>query len=133
VDCDDLLSGREAEGAFPDDVAKPIRIKHLIAAYTRHHTARYGSAKVEDSYKYLSEYSHPNSACLLAYKEFDGARAFFVQPAPESAVFGGINGFIVEWLMFAQELLGFAGESTIRDRLIRTLPFIVEAERPSKK
>jgi hypothetical protein len=116
------------KSSFPEDVARPIRIKHLIAAYTRHHTAQYGSAKVEDSYGYLSEYSHPNSACLLPYKEFSGARAFFAQPAAESAVFGGINGFIVEWLMFAQELLGFAGENTVRDRLIRTLPLIVEAE-----
>src|SRR5262249_48031125 len=91
--------------SFPQEVAKPIRIKHLIAAYTRHRTAQYGSTKVEDDYGFLSEYSHPNSTCFLAYRDFDGARAFFVNP-PTKSNFGGINGFALEWLVFAQELLG---------------------------
>src|SRR5207249_9404054 len=53
------------KSSFPQEVAKPIRINKLIDAYTRHRTAQYGSAQVEDSYGFLSEYSHPNAACFL--------------------------------------------------------------------
>jgi len=112
--------------AFPQDVAKPIRINKLIAAYTKHQTAQYGHTKVEDSYGFLSEYAHPNAACFLAYREFAGAQAYFVNP-PSLSTFGGIKGFITEWLMFVQELLGIAPEDVVRGKLIHLPAAIVEA------
>jgi hypothetical protein len=112
--------------AFPQEVAKTIRISKLIAAYKKYQTAQYGRTKVEDSYGFLSEYAHPNAACFLAYREFTGAQAYFVNP-PSLSTFGGIKGFIIEWLMFVQELLGIAQEDVVRAKLIHLLAAIVEA------
>lgn len=119
--------GHNYEAApFPAEILRPIRIKNLIAAYRKHQTEQYGSSKVEDSYGFLSEYSHPNSACFLQYREFDGRRAYVIAP-PSRSSFGGINGFIIEWLMFMQELLGLAREDAVRDSLIRLLAAIIES------
>jgi hypothetical protein len=105
---------------------RPIRIRKLIAAYLKYQTEQYGRSRVENTYGFLSEYSHPNAACFLQYREFDGRRAYLIAP-PSRSSFGGINGFIVEWLMFMQELLGLAKEDAVRDILIRLLSAIVES------
>jgi hypothetical protein len=110
---------------FPEEILKPIRIKKLMAAYTKYQTEQYGHTKAEDSYGFLSEYAHPNAACFLQYRDFDGAHAYLVAP-PTKSTFGGINGFIIEWLMFMQALLGLAKELEVRDRLIAMLPALAE-------
>jgi hypothetical protein len=114
------------------ETLSPIRMKHLIAAYLKHQTERFGHSKAEDTYGFLSEYSHPNAACLVQYREFDGRHAYLIDP-PSRSTFGGINGFIVEWLMFMQELLGLAGEDAVRDSFIRLLAAIVESAKPSEQ
>lgn len=109
--------------SFIEDVESPIRIKHLIASYTRYQTAKYGKTRVEDSYGYLSEFCHPNANCLMEYQEFDGARAYFVSPRREST-YSGIEGFSAEWLLFMQDLLGLADESAVRAKLIGALKLL---------
>lgn len=116
--------------SFPDEVESPIRIKHLIAAYSRHQNAKYGKTRVEDSYGYLSEFCHPNANCLMEYQKFDGARAYFVPPRKEST-YSGINGFSVEWLLFVQDLLGLADESGVRATLIGALKVLAEDDATS--
>ncbi|MCX6599249.1 MAG: hypothetical protein NTV70_23095 [Acidobacteria bacterium] len=103
----------------------PIRIKHLIASYSRYQAAKYGKTIVEGSYGYLSEFCHPNANCLMEYQEFDGPSVHFVLPRPEST-YGGIQGFSIEWLWFVQDLLGLATESTVRAKLIGSLKLLVE-------
>ena len=73
----------------------------------------------------LSEYTHPNSACLLQYRDFEGAHGHIVKP-PSKSTFGGINGFIIEWLMFMQALLGLAKEDAVRSKLIEILTAITK-------
>jgi hypothetical protein len=109
--------------SFKEEVESPIRIKHLIASYTRYHTAKYGKTRIEDSYGYLSEFCHPNANCLMEYQEFDGARAYFVPPRKEST-YSGINGFSAEWLLFVQDLLRLAEEAHVRQKLIKTIQLI---------
>jgi hypothetical protein len=55
-----------------------------------------------------------------------GAVVHFVRP-PSRSSFGGINVFIIEWLMFMQELLGLAKEDAVRHRPIQLLPALVES------
>ena len=52
---------------YPEEALSPIRIKHIIAAYSRYQTERYGKTDAEDSYGFLSEFSHPNGVCFQHY------------------------------------------------------------------
>ena len=111
---------------FPEKILEPIRVKKLIAAYAKYQKAQYGKSKTYDTYAFLSEYAHPNSACFLQYQYFDGPPGYIVDPPPRST-FGGINAFIIEWLMFMQELLGLAKEDLVRVRLIEILTAIAKS------
>jgi hypothetical protein len=111
---------------FPEEIPTPIRVGKLMSAYAKYQTEQYGKTKAHDSYGYLSEYSHPNGACFLQYREITGADAHFVSP-PSRSSFGGINGFILEWLMFMQTLLGFAKEDCVRDKLIDILTAVTKS------
>lgn len=110
---------------FPNEILDPIEISKLIAAYAKYQKKAYGKSKTYDSYGFLSEFTHPNSACLGQYRDSNGATGIIVPP-PTQSTFGGIKGFIIEWLMFMQELLGLAGEHEVRDKLIAILPRLAE-------
>ena len=110
---------------FPDDMVDPIDIGKLIAAYAKYQKKEYGKSNTHDSYGFLSEFTHPNSACLAQYRDSNGATGVIIPP-PTQSTFGGIDGFIVEWLIFVQELLGLAGEHEVRDKLIAILPGLAE-------
>jgi hypothetical protein len=101
-----------------DDVKDPIRIKDLRDSYKRHEVAQRSIEDVNESYSYLSEYSHPNGARLVHYREIEGARVVFVAPSPDLAALCSISQLAIEWLLFAQELLGLADEAIVRDQLI---------------
>jgi hypothetical protein len=50
------------------------------------------------------------------YCSSQGATGIIGQP-PTQSTFGGIKGFIIESLVFMQELLGFANEHEMREKL----------------
>lgn len=110
---------------FPNELLDPIEISKLIAAYAKYQKKAYGKSKTYDSYAFLSEFTHPNSACLGQYRDTNGAAGIIVSP-PTHSTFGGIKGFIIEWLMFMLELLGLAGEHEIRGKLMAILPELAE-------
>ena len=110
---------------FPSEILDPIDISKLIAAYAKYQKKTYGKSKTHDSYGFLSEFTHPNSACLNQYRDSNGATGP-IGPPPSQSTFGGIKGFIIEWVMFIQELLGLANESEVRTRVIQILPAIAE-------
>lgn len=103
-----------------DEILEPFGIGPFIAAYGKFQKKQYGKSTVDDSYSYLSEYSHPNSACFLQYRDFDGPIGYVGVPRPVST-FGGINGFILEWLMFMHTLLALAKEDVVRHQLVELL------------
>jgi len=110
---------------FPGEILDPIDISKLIAAYAKYQKKTYGKSRTYDSYGFLSEFTHPNSACLGQYRDSDGATGAIIPPPPQST-FGGIKGFIIEWLIFVQELLGLANEDEVRDKIIKILPALAE-------
>jgi hypothetical protein len=117
--------GRAYRVPLPETILEPIRIKALLVAYAKHQKKRDGKTRAHDTYGFLSEYSHPNSACLVQYREYSGSDCYFVNP-PFESTFGGINAFILEWLMFMVALLGLANEQAIRQTLINILAKVVE-------
>jgi hypothetical protein len=110
---------------FPDEILDPIEVNKLIAAYAKYQKKTHGKSKTYDSYGFLSEFAHPNSACLAQYRDSQEATGIIVQP-PTQSTFGSIKGFIIEWLMFMQELLGFANENEVREKLIGMFPALAE-------
>jgi hypothetical protein len=105
---------------FREEILNPIDINALIAAYAKYQKKEYEKSTVHDSYSYLSEYAHPNATCLVQYRDFEGPEGFFVSPPAESS-FGGITGFILEWLMFMHELLALAKEDIVRLQLVQIM------------
>jgi hypothetical protein len=110
---------------FPDEILNPIEINKLIAAYAKYQKKSYGKSKTFDSYGFLSEFTHPNAACLGQYRDSKGATGFIVEP-PTRSTFGGISGFIIEWLMFMQQLLALAKEEHVRGQLIAMFPALAQ-------
>jgi hypothetical protein len=109
----------------PVEVLKPLRINKLISAYAKYQTTEYRNTTAEDSYGYLSERAHPNGFCFLQYREIVGPDVHFVEP-PVNSTFGGVQGFLLEWLMFVHELLGLANESAVRNEVRDTLTAAVK-------
>jgi len=100
-----------------EEILDPIDINTLIAAYAKYQKKEYEKSTVHDSYGYLSEYAHPNATCFVQYRDFEGADGYLVGPPPKST-FGGIDGFILEWLMFIHDLLALAKEDAVRQKLV---------------
>jgi hypothetical protein len=101
---------------YPEEALSPIRIKHLIVAYSQYQTNKYGKTDAEDSYGFLSEFSHPNGVCFQHYRDIIGADIHFLQP-PATSSYAGINHFIIEWLLFMFVLLGLGKEQAVRSKL----------------
>jgi hypothetical protein len=102
------------------EILDPIDISTCIAAYGKFQKKKYGKSTVDDSYSYLSEYSHPNSACFLQYRDSDGPVGYVGNPRSVST-YGGINGFLLEWLIFMHTLLALAHEDVVREQLVQIM------------
>jgi len=111
---------------FPDEILDPIEINKLIAAYAKYQKKTYGKSNTFDSYGFLSEFTHPNSACLGQYRDSQGATRHHC-PAADPIDLRGIKGFLIEWLMFMQELLGLANEHEVREKVTTMLPALAES------
>lgn len=109
----------------PEGIKDPISVNTLVAAYAKYQKKQYGKSRTHDTYGLLSEHSHPNSACLIQYREFRGNSCIVVNP-PGQSTFGGVNGFILEWLSFMQVLLALANEQAVRNNLISILETVAE-------
>lgn len=105
---------------YPVEALSPIRIKHIIAAYTRYQTEKYGKTDAEDSYGFLSEFSHPNGVCFQHYRDIIGADIHFLKP-PATSSCGGIDRFIIDWILFMLVLLELGKEQPVRSKLAQIL------------
>ncbi len=63
--------------------------------------------EANDSYGILSEHSHPNSACLLFYREFAGNEVRFVEPT-EGSPLPVVNWCPIDLMLFLEELLALS-------------------------
>lgn len=53
-----------ASTTLPIDLPNSLRVGDLIEAYEAYEIQQFGNAEAKDTYSLLSEFSHPNSACL---------------------------------------------------------------------
>jgi hypothetical protein len=57
-------------GSTAASLPEPLRLKHALKSYEAYLKQKYGT-EGKDDYGLLSEYSHPNGACLLQYHDTD--------------------------------------------------------------
>jgi hypothetical protein len=111
---------KNASTPFIREMPDPIEVSTLISSHAKYQKKTYGMSKIHDRYGFLSEYAHPNAACFLQYRKFVGTQVHLVPPPPRSS-FGGINSFILEWLLFMRTLLDLAREKTVRSAIAKIL------------
>ncbi|MGA2902765.1 MAG: hypothetical protein ABSD98_02970 [Candidatus Korobacteraceae bacterium] len=94
----------------------PLRLKHALKSYEAYLKQKYGT-EGKDDYGLLSEYSHPNGACLLQYHDTGaGGEVSFVEPTSGSPL-PDVNWCLVDLVKFLIELLRLSGEQTVRPGL----------------
>jgi hypothetical protein len=94
----------------------PLRLKHALKSYEAYLKQKYGT-EGKDDYGLLSEYSHPNGACLLQFHDTDaGGDVGFVEPTSGSPL-PDVNWCLVDLIRFFIGLLRLSGEQAIRPGL----------------
>jgi len=105
-------------GATPTatSLPDPLWLRHTRKSYEAYLKKVYGTEE-KDDYGLLSEYSHPNAACLLQYHDTDaGGDVRFVEPASGSPL-PDVNWCLVDLVRFLIDLLRLSGEQAVRPGL----------------
>lgn len=106
-------------GATPTaaSLPDPVRLKRVLKSYEAYLERVYGT-EGKDDYGLLSEYSHPNAACLLQYHDTDvsGGDTRFVEPTTGSPL-PDVNWCLVDLIGFLIELLRLSREQIVRPGL----------------
>lgn len=96
-----------------DNAPDPIRVGKAVSAYEKY-MREIGRADADDSYSFLSEHSHPNSACLQQYHFYQKMDMHFRDPAPSPSPLPVVNWCLIDLLTFIQELLGISKETRVQ-------------------
>lgn len=105
-------------GATPTTMSLPdtLWLKHARKSYEAYLTKVYGTEE-KDDYGLLSEFSHPNAACLLQFHDTDaGGDVRFLEPTSGSPL-PAANWCLVDLIHFLIGLLRLNGEQAVRPRL----------------
>lgn len=107
--------------ALPD----PLNIANIIAAYDEYLNQRFGKGNAKENYGLLSEYSHPNSACIFQYHDYSRPTVRFVTPSTGSPL-PFVNWCLIDLMLFIDELLKVSGEQTVRPEVASILTDITK-------
>jgi hypothetical protein len=108
----------------PIDVPNSVRVGDLIDAYEEHEVEQRRHANAKDTYSLLSEFSHPNSACLQHYydwKTSQGIEVIFCKPDPESSTLPVVNWCMIDLMMFLLPLLRLAADNQVAPNITSIL------------
>jgi len=98
-----------------DNTPNPIPIRNVVSAYEQYMKQTRGTGDAKDSYSFLSEHSHPNSACLTMYHVYDeGGTVHFRDPDPKPSPLPIVNWCLIDLLTFVSKLLGMSKETTVQ-------------------
>jgi hypothetical protein len=103
-----------------DGVPDPLSVANIVAAYDEWERQQYGKGDAKDNYGLLSEYSHPNSACIQQYHEYAPPEVRFITPSTGSPL-PVVNWCLIELLMFLEELLRISKEQAVRGQVASLL------------
>jgi hypothetical protein len=98
----------------------PLGIPNIITAYENYQSQTRGAKDIKDAYGLLSEHSHPNSACLQLYHRYEADGLRFGDPEPLTPL-PFANWCLIDWLVFLDNLLKLANETTVRPDIVALL------------
>lgn len=106
-------------GKQPDPFLR--KINDAVEEYEARQLASSTGPNAKDDYRFLSDHSHPNGACLIRYHKYDedGAVIGFIDPDtdPQESVLPFVNNCMIDLLSCACALLELAGETTVQSKL----------------
>jgi hypothetical protein len=113
--------------AQPLEVPDPLRVGEVVSAYERYQSGEYGVQQAKDTYGLLSEYSHPNAACLEQYHKYslNGRDVEIVEEEPISQL-PSVNWCLIDVLRFIGSLLDLSKEHAVHPTIRQVLADIVE-------
>jgi hypothetical protein len=108
-----------------ENVPDPLSVSNIIATYDEWERQKFGKGEAKDDYGLLSEYSHPNSACIQQYHERVGPEVRFVTPSAGSPL-PIVNWSLIDIMMFLIELLDLSQEQVVKPQVVSVLKEISE-------
>lgn len=111
------------------DAPNPIRIGEAVSAYELYLAQEGRTADAKDSYSFLSEHSHPNSACLQQYHiyENNGRDLRFCEPDPTLvSPLPTVNWCLIDLLTFLRRLLAVSNETKVQSQVVALLKQLAE-------
>ncbi|HXH49580.1 MAG TPA: hypothetical protein VNM47_09560 [Terriglobia bacterium] len=112
--------------AVPPDAPTPIRIRDVVSLYDEHLKKNHRESGAKESYSFLSEHSHPNSACLVLYHTYVGAAVHFGDVNPALLPLNAVTACLIDLLMFLGSLLVDSDERTVQADLLAILETIAK-------
>jgi hypothetical protein len=114
-----------APAELVDDTPEPIGISNVVASYNEYLRQAGKKADAKDTYGLLSEHSHPNSACFNRYCNYVGRQVRFVAPSADASLLGE-ERYLIDLLLFLDQLLKLGKEKIVRKQIIALLTRIAE-------
>lgn len=114
-----------------DGIPDPLSVANIVAAYEEYERQQLGKGDAKENYGLLSEYSHPNSACIQQYHELDGPDVRFVTPSSGSPL-PIVNWCLIDVMMFLDALLQISEERTVRPQVVSVLKAIARLARTER-
>lgn len=98
------------------EAPESVRIGIAISAYESYRLQKYGQDDTKDTYGLLSEFSHPNSACLQQYHTIgsDGTMVVKYVEDYDASPLPFVNWCLIDLMLFIDVLLQLAAETTAR-------------------
>jgi hypothetical protein len=108
-------------------IPKTIRLNKILASYEAHIEKVFGG-DAKDDYAYLSEHSHPSSACLYQYVYREpGGQVRFAEP--KRASLQVVNSCVIDFTNLLLELLKLSDDRVVRPKLGAILKEILDRHR----
>jgi hypothetical protein len=118
--------------AVLDGVPDPLHVANIVAAYDEWERQQFGKGEAKENYGLLSEYSHPNSACIQQYHEHVGPEVRFITPSTGSPL-PIVNWCLIDLLMFIAELLRVGQEQIVQPQVVSVLTEISKLAPASRR
>ena len=114
-------------------VPDPPRIGKAITEYEEYQSQTHGWREAKDTYGLLSEFSHPNAACLQQYQTIgnDGSMAigYLDDSGGASSPLPFVNLCLVDFMLFVDELLQLARDAAVQLSIRRVLGDLLELKK----
>ncbi len=115
-----------------EGVPDPLGVANIVSCYEGYQRQVGKEPDAKDSYGLLSEHSHPNSACFNRYCQYEGRQVRFISPSTDASVLGE-ERYLLDLLIFLEQLLKLGKERTVRKQIIAMLEGIARRAKEKQK